>query len=39
MSLTNAKRPSLTDKLADEERAIKAELEAVSKEKKRASKS
>lgn len=38
MSLSQSKRPSLKDKLAAEEAAAKAELEAVQKSKKRAAK-
>lgn len=38
MSLNPGKRLSLKDKLNEEERALKAELEAVGKEKSRASK-
>ena len=38
MSLTAARRSSLADKIAAEEIALKAELEAVEKSKKRASK-
>jgi hypothetical protein len=38
MSLTAAKRASLADKIAAQEIALKAELEAVTKAKKRAKK-
>jgi len=38
MSLTNSKLVTLKDQIADEERALKAELEAVVKDKNRAAK-
>lgn len=38
MSLTSAKMPSLKDRLAQEEAELKAELDAVQKDKQRASK-